>query len=94
MTTDEQTKREIESGSHLVRIDSFGDLDEFFARGVHVHLERMDRNEWWIGITLPDGRIIHLRFGAINPRAAFYLRVQEDWQDGAEYTAMYKCEAD
>ena len=40
-------------------IDDLG-IDDMFLRGVDVHLERMDTNYYWLGITLPDGRTVHI----------------------------------
>jgi hypothetical protein len=74
-----------------VRLDMNGELDELIADGT-FHLERMGDNDWWIGITLPDGRNVHLRFGAMNNRAKFYMLAEEDWADGKDYRADFPSE--
>jgi hypothetical protein len=46
-----------------IRLDSKGVLDEFIVHNpTNIHLERMDTNKWWIGITTEDGRNHAIRF--------------------------------
>lgn len=42
-----------------IRRNEDGSLDEIVAYDSFVHLEQMDTGHWWLGITLPDGKIIH-----------------------------------
>ena len=57
----------VSEGGHETRNDKNGILDEFIVNNPkHVHLERMDRHEWWIGIDALDGTTHHIRFSA-NP---------------------------
>lgn len=78
--------REIKTDNYMVRLDHEGQLDEFFADG-HVHLERMDGNQWWIGVTPKNGETIHLRFGAISRRAKFFFLIEDD--NGKDYRCDY-----
>lgn len=42
-----------------IRLDHLKELDEVVSNNVSVfHLERMDRNAWWMRIDLKDGRAI------------------------------------
>jgi hypothetical protein len=72
--------------NYEVRLDHNGELDEVFGNG-YLHLERMDGNQWWIGFTLTDGRMLHFRFGANNSRASFTMLVEEDWDGGTSHRA-------
>lgn len=38
-------------------------------RGVNVHLEQMDSDHWWLGVGLPDGRLLHVDFWTESRRA-------------------------
>jgi len=38
-----------------IRKDDDGSLDEIVAQNCAVHLERMDRQQWWLQMTTPDG---------------------------------------
>ncbi|GAA4175923.1 hypothetical protein [Gryllotalpicola koreensis] len=62
--------------SELIRVthDEDDNLDEFVARGVNVHFERMGDGQWWAGIDLENGDSWHLNFGTVNPRAKVYAR--------------------
>lgn len=43
-----------------IQFDPDGELDELVLNGV-AHLERMDTNEWWIGVGLTeDGPNLHI----------------------------------
>ena len=65
--------------SQLVRVtDDDGDLDEFVARNVNMHFERMDVGEWWCGIDFNNGDHWALSFGATNPRAKVYGRAEKN----------------
>jgi hypothetical protein len=57
--------------------DEDGTLDEFIADNVQsVHFEAMDAAEWWMAITLGNGEVWHLNFGAKNPRAKGYANAE------------------
>jgi hypothetical protein len=58
-----------------IRNDADGALDEVIAHNAFVHLERMDTNAWWLGITLPDGRCIHVNLA--TKRSAILARAEE-----------------
>jgi hypothetical protein len=43
------------------RLDDDGELDDVVVPHVSLfRLERMDANAWWIGLTVADGRTIHV----------------------------------
>lgn len=67
---------------YKVSFDHEGQIDEVTASGT-LHLERMNENQWWIGLDMPDGRRLNFRFGANNKRASFTMLVEEDWDGGA-----------
>lgn len=66
--------------SELIRVthDEAGDLDEFVARGVNVHLERMDDCDWWMAVDFDNGETWHINLGAIIPRAKGYARAEKN----------------
>jgi len=65
--------------SQLIRVThDDGDLDEFVARNVNMHFERMDVGEWWCGVDFDNGDHWALSFGAINPRAKVYGRAEKN----------------
>lgn len=48
-----------------LRPDCDGKLDDLvFVGAEYVHIERMDRHYWWIGVTMKDGRKVHINIGA------------------------------
>lgn len=48
-----------------IRKDKKGEVDEIVADDVQFfHIERMDRDHWWIGITLQDGSRITMNLSA------------------------------
>ena len=50
-------------------------LDEVIAQGVKwVHLERMDKNAYWMGLDLADGR--HVRVNFWTPRATIKVNAE------------------
>jgi hypothetical protein len=55
-----------------------GQLDEFIAYNATVHFEAMGDSQFWIGITLADGRSWMLNCGAVNPRAKGYANCERD----------------
>lgn len=86
--SDAQRKpKEIRRKTHLIRLDNVGELDELFASNVSVHLERMSGNAWWMGIDLPNGNRIHLRFGCVTKRAKLALCLSEDPGDDWQVTS-------
>lgn len=47
--------------NYEIRLDEDGELDEVVASGTMTfHLERMDDEEWWIGLTFADGKTLHV----------------------------------
>jgi hypothetical protein len=64
--------------SYEIRYDDDGELDEVVVRGCSLaHLERMDLGGWWLGLTLADGRTVHVRLGARNPGRTAVLGLAE-----------------
>ncbi len=55
----EQEKRRETKERSRERIvwDDDGNVDEVVVADCHVHLERMDRQQWWLGITRGDMRL-------------------------------------
>lgn len=60
-----------------VTLDNDGQLDELFCHA-DIHLERMDDNQWWMGINLPEGRSLRLTFGGISKRSKVKVLLMED----------------
>lgn len=56
-----------------IRCNEDGTLDELYAKASIVHIEQMDDNSWWMGITLESGEIVHMWIGAA--RAKVYAKV-------------------
>ena len=52
-------------------------LDEVVANGADVHLEQMDRDQWWMGIQ-SGGRDFHLWFTVEDGRLCVRLSDQDD----------------
>lgn len=52
--SEETTKRFWNKGE--VRLNSDGSVDEVVARNVDFHMEQMDVDSWWIGISGKQGR--------------------------------------
>lgn len=55
-----------------------GQLDEFIADNCSIHFEAMGDAQFWIGVTLADGRVFHINCGAESTRAKGYARCDED----------------
>ena len=53
-------------------------LDEFVAHNATVHFEAMGQAQFWIGVTLPDGRSWAINCGAVNRNAKGYAICEED----------------
>jgi hypothetical protein len=60
-------------------------LDEIVADGAEIHLEQMDHDQWWMGITA-GGKYFHLNFGIHDGRLRVHLSDQSDDSD-AEWEA-------
>jgi hypothetical protein len=58
--------------------DGTEEFDEFIAHNATVHFEAMDDSDFWIGVTLPDGRSWSINCGARNSRAKGYAICEED----------------
>lgn len=56
-----------------IRHNHDGTLDEVWARGAHVHVEQMSDELWWMGLTFPDGSMLHVNFW--TPRT----RIRASW---------------
>ena len=42
-----------------IRREPDGTLDEIVVNNCHVHLENMDDDLWWLGLT-KDGKVMHI----------------------------------
>lgn len=66
----------------IIRYDDPDDaprgLDEFIAHNATVHFEAMGDAQYWIGVTLPDGRSWAINCGAKSTRAMGYAICEED----------------
>ena len=50
-----------------IRSDENDELDEVICfKPASIHLERMDKCAWWLGITFEDGTEIHVNVGAVR----------------------------
>lgn len=47
-------------GTGEVRLSDDGTIDEIVAKGVDFHLEQLSDTAWWMGLSLPDGRCLHV----------------------------------
>jgi hypothetical protein len=53
-------------------------LDEFVLYDVaSVHFEAMGQAQFWMAIRMKDGREFDVNFGAVNPNARGYARIEE-----------------
>jgi len=64
----------IESNPEIREVN--GEVDEFLANGVNVHLEAMSNNTWWIGVEVPGVGTWHINLGAVNPKTKAYISVE------------------
>lgn len=63
-------------GAERVKRNQDGSLDELVVRQVETfHIEQMDRESWWIGLSLADGRSIRID---IWSKAAVYVRADTE----------------
>ena len=53
-------------------------LDEFVAHNATIHFEAMGEAQFWIGVTLEDGRTWAINCGAVNHNAKGYAICEED----------------
>lgn len=58
------------------------ELDEVIASG-KIHFESMGPDSLWCGITLPDGRQLHVNIWAAKGEVRW--AVEEDWPGGKDY---------
>lgn len=63
--------------------DGRKELDEVIAKCANVHFESMSENGLWCGITLPDGRELHVNIWAALGEVRW--AVEEDWPGGKDY---------
>lgn len=67
-----------ETPSFELRRDDKGEPDDIVATGVEsVHIERMSRDGWFIGLSLADGSYHQLWLGSQNRRARVDVRHHE-----------------
>lgn len=53
-------------------------LDEFVLTDVaSVHFEAMGQAQYWMAVTMTDGRVFNVNFGAVNPAARGYAWIEE-----------------
>jgi hypothetical protein len=61
-----------------IRLDDDNMLDEVVVRKPRfVHLERLDRGLWWLGITMQDGTVLHVDLSARRPQQTIIEGVVE-----------------
>lgn len=46
----------------VIRRNDDGTLDEVIVQECHAHVEQMADNSWWLGLSLPDGTLVHVNF--------------------------------
>lgn len=51
-------------------------LDEFVAHNATVHFEAMSEAQFWMSVTLPDGRIWGINCGAVSDAARGYCDIE------------------
>lgn len=61
-----------------------GEFDELFCANAFVHIERMDKRAFWMGITGPDGKDIMVNTGVTND-GIWFFNVDENWKGGERY---------
>lgn len=73
-----QPEPELWTGEENPRIQDYdGQLDDFLACDVQaVHFEATDHNQWYATVSMRDGRVWQLKFGAKNPHAKGFARVE------------------
>lgn len=56
-----------------------GELDEIVVRDCDLHLERMEDNSWWMGITLADGKqtMLMVNIGAKRAKVDAWVELDE-----------------
>jgi hypothetical protein len=60
-----------------INLDQDGTLDDFYATNIqYLHFEALDDAQWYATIQLDSGEIFQLHFGAKNPSAKGYARVE------------------
>ena len=75
-TDRERTAAAYEGHRWIIRDDGMGELDEIVARDAGVHLERMDKNAWFLGIQV-GGEVLQVWIGA--KRANVTASASEDF---------------
>ena len=69
-----------------MRMNDDGTIDEIVAVGVNFHLEQMDDDCWWMAISLPDGRCLHVNFFSDAHIAINASNQGDDWpEDSREW---------
>lgn len=71
---------ETEMSKATVRLDDRKEFDELIVENVMVHIERMDRKAFWIGIYPKDGPGWMVRTGVVRDK--WYFNVEEDATNG------------
>lgn len=67
------------TGEENPRIQEYdGKLDDFLASDVQaVHFEATDQSQWYATVTMRDGTVWQLKFGASNPTAKGYAFAEQ-----------------
>lgn len=67
------------SGEENPRVEEYeGNLDDFLASDVQgVHFEAIDQSRWSATVTMRDGEVWQLSFGAVNPNAKGYASAEK-----------------
>lgn len=70
---------EMWSGEENPRIQEYdGELDDFLASDVQaVHFEATDQSQWYATVTMRDGPVWQLTFGAKNVNAKGFAHVEQ-----------------
>lgn len=71
------------------REDSDGEIDEVIVTDAHVHIEKMDRAQVWIGID-PAGSTNRINVNIGIEEGAWYLNVEEEGT-GRSYSTTVPC---
>lgn len=61
-----------------------GEFDELWSSEASVHIERMDKRAFWMGIYLPDKRSVMVNTG-VTHSGIWFFNVDENWHEGRRY---------
>jgi len=68
------------------KLDHRGEFDELWVRNAYVHVERMDKTAFWIGIDIEDDRDHRLMVNTGVDRGVWYFNVEEEGGVGHSFT--------